>query len=73
MTRPSGPRVGVGQQRLLDAFYNRARVREARGDAAGAQADRDEYARLEALPDTAERFARPLKGAEEPTGKAPQQ
>lgn len=62
-----------GKERVLDALYNRAREREARGDAAGAQRDRDEYARLEALPETAERFVRPLKGAEEPTGKAGQQ
>lgn len=62
------------KERVLDALYNRARVREARGDAAGAQQDRDEYARLETLSTSAERFVRPLKGAEEPiTGKAGQQ
>lgn len=58
-----------GKERVLDALYNRARIREARGDTAGAQRDRDEYARLEALPETAERFVHPLKGDEEPTGK----
>ncbi len=59
------------KERVLDALYNRAHVREARGNAAGAQQDRDEMTRLEALPTSAERFVRPLKGAEEPiTGKA---
>lgn len=64
----------LGKERVLDALFNRARAREARGNAGGAQQDRNEYARLEALPETAERFVRPLKGAEEqPTGKAGQQ
>lgn len=61
------------KERVLDALYNRAQVREARGNAAGAQRDRDEYARLETLPTSAERFVRPLKGAEEPTGKVESQ
>jgi Tfp pilus assembly protein PilF len=61
----SAVEYGTGKERTLSALYNRARLREAKGDIAGAQADRAEYARLKDLPEKSERFARPLKGGDE--------
>jgi tetratricopeptide (TPR) repeat protein len=47
------------KESILSALYNRARVLEASGDAAGAQRDREEYEVVKNLPDDAERFAVP--------------
>ena len=56
-----------GKQQMLGTLFNRAVVREMKGDAAGAQADRAEYTRLKDLPKESIEFVRPLKGADEPT------
>ena len=44
-----------------------AALRDKKGDTAGAQADRTEYARLQDLPNDDKEFKRPLPGAETAT------
>jgi tetratricopeptide (TPR) repeat protein len=61
--------VGIARTKdiRLNALLNRAALRDLKGDSAGAQADRAEYARLEALPKDDKEFKRPLPGAETAT------
>lgn len=49
------------QSDILAALYNRARLREARGDSEGAEQDRAEYNLVKDLPEDAARFANPDK------------